>query len=899
MNSKRGISFVVLVVAIVVILILSSIVIIRSNDSRENARMTSYIATLRAVEESVDSYYLIYESFPVPDSISKKEYTANELLSLNDDIMLENEIIANEDQNATFYIIDTSLLGDIKGLAYGLDFKTANSTDVFVVSSGYKNVYYLKGMKINSNRYYSLSPFLVDSTKVKSNNSEDEEEVSNSTSFGKITVSSESSANKAQNMRIIFQISDGEDILIETTNNTSSPQFTTGQNIYMLGDLFTESQINDIVSSGKFIAKIKNGNSVVEQREIYVPSTNLLTINSDLNILSDDIVTFGEETNTISFSVDKANSISKVKYDYYYVYDFNNSSGYSKYYSNIDTDANLAKYITQNGKIAKAGSDGKYTIELPKNVRDIMVVLETSAGEYTYTSKGIYRLYSESIAYKNSANDVIVNSKVVSSAQDTVTVAYSLNDTTYTDFSAYSVTSNVSKYTNKVSSVENNYIYIKTTVTDSGKQYVFKDKLNIGGTSLTVTFDANGGTIDQTSKVVRYGETYGTLPTPTREGYVFKGWNGKNLVDYNNSLGDLKTINNGKVILDGSSVEGNRGNALLVQYRLNGIGSTSKSDYTNSTLIGLRSYIFNKNESFNDVYIKINTNKADPNIRFKNLELENGNNYTLSFNVESLSFENVKAVISNIQLEEGTIATAYEPYYITKDTEVVQEGDHTLTAIWEEGYEVTFDANGGTVDEKSKVVKYGEAYGTLPTPTRAGYTFKGWNGKNMFNYDSNLYWTSATIKDTINGEKIYKRDNSYNSSDIWPIFYTTTGNIDFEVGKQYTCSFDIWSDSNTSFKSSRFYINGSTVGTHTLSNISTVKQKMFASFIYNTQTSGSEILHIYPNTSSNTTNNIYVSNVLIEEGNTATDYEPYYITKDTEVVQEGDHTLTAIWEKNN
>ena len=34
------------------------------------------------------------------------------------------------------------------------------------------------------------------------------------------------------------------------------------------------------------------------------------------------------------------------------------------------------------------------------------------------------------------------------------------------------------------------------------------------------------------------------------------------------------------------------------------------------------------------------------------------------------------------------------------------------------------------------------------------------------------------------------------------------------------------------------------------------------------------------------------------EGSTATEYEPYYITSDTTVVQAKDHTLKAIWRQN-
>lgn len=39
---------------------------------------------------------------------------------------------------------------------------------------------------------------------------------------------------------------------------------------------------------------------------------------------------------------------------------------------------------------------------------------------------------------------------------------------------------------------------------------------------------------------------------------------------------------------------------------------------------------------------------------------------------------------------------------------------------------VTFDANGGSCSTLSAVCTYGQKYGTLPTPTRSGYTFNGW-----------------------------------------------------------------------------------------------------------------------------------------------------------------------------
>lgn len=41
---------------------------------------------------------------------------------------------------------------------------------------------------------------------------------------------------------------------------------------------------------------------------------------------------------------------------------------------------------------------------------------------------------------------------------------------------------------------------------------------------VTVLFNANGGVLDETSKQVVYYSTYGKLPEPTKEGFVFLGW---------------------------------------------------------------------------------------------------------------------------------------------------------------------------------------------------------------------------------------------------------------------------------------------------------------------------------------------------------------------------------------
>ncbi|MDR2963557.1 MAG: InlB B-repeat-containing protein, partial [Bacteroidales bacterium] len=42
---------------------------------------------------------------------------------------------------------------------------------------------------------------------------------------------------------------------------------------------------------------------------------------------------------------------------------------------------------------------------------------------------------------------------------------------------------------------------------------------------LTLSLNANGGTLSSTSISVAKGGAVGTLPTPTRTGYKFTGWN--------------------------------------------------------------------------------------------------------------------------------------------------------------------------------------------------------------------------------------------------------------------------------------------------------------------------------------------------------------------------------------
>ena len=103
---------------------------------------------------------------------------------------------------------------------------------------------------------------------------------------------------------------------------------------------------------------------------------------------------------------------------------------------------------------------------------------------------------------------------------------------------------------------------------------------------------------------------------------------------------------------------------------------------------------------------------------------------------------------------------------VTASTVCKATGNYTLYARWTaKKYTVTLNANGGSCSKSSITVTYDNAYGTLPTPTRSGYTFACWwttkatGGKQVTastvcyatgNYTLYARWTAKTYTVTLN-----------------------------------------------------------------------------------------------------------------------------------------------------
>ena len=214
----------------------------------------------------------------------------------------------------------------------------------------------------------------------------------------------------------------------------------------------------------------------------------------------------------------------------------------------------------------------------------------------------------------------------------------------------------------------------------------------------TVTFNANGGSANITSKVVREGEEYGELPTPTREGYTFKGWNGKNLLDLDDFVNTYSPYQNtkpekvnfedeevwkmyGHVNIDGREIH-----YLEGHFKDNTQYDISLSIYEVWSQSGTRYYpgiVIYVNYS-DGTSIRLNNFSHNQSENWQNVNYTSDKNKTISGITVSYGTSNAYSYIKNFQIEEGSEATEYEPYFVTSSTKVTQDKDHTLTAIWEQ-----------------------------------------------------------------------------------------------------------------------------------------------------------------------------------------------------------------------
>lgn len=236
----------------------------------------------------------------------------------------------------------------------------------------------------------------------------------------------------------------------------------------------------------------------------------------------------------------------------------------------------------------------------------------------------------------------------------------------------------------------------------------------------TVTFDSNGGSACSSIKVTYLG-TYGTLPTPTKPGYVFMGWK------YNNEM-----------ITATSPVSAQSDHKLVAQW---------EAAVPEFILI-----------TYGDLYGNNSWSIEESNIGALGLTKYNLGNALPIPSKKGYSF--VSWFIKE-DPNTGFVEDITDTTYMVKESDVMDKTEtHSLYAGWKPNtYTLSFNSNGGTA-YSSMSITYDRKYGyhqDLPVPTKDGYTFAGWYVSNVDGNGAGDHITDDTRVQTTSNQTLYAK----------------------------------------------------------------------------------------------------------------------------------------------
>ncbi len=573
-------------------------------------------------------------------------------------------------------------------------------------------------------------------------------------------------------------------------------------------------------------------------------------------------ITYLPALNSITLSVNAKQGDNEIV-KYYYSKD--NGETYEESTSNTYVFSNLLDSTSYQIKVKVQDSAGAYSTEYYKPVTTDIYISPTIT---TVSSSTTYNEITLNTTTQNGNNAVSKYYYAIDGG------AYTLGNSSYTfsnleENSTHTIKVKVEDTIGKMSNE-----YVLNVTTDS---YVLP---TITSVITDTTTDANAITIDVTAEkgsenITEYyyskdgGSNY---VKSTSSSYTFSNLTGKTkyylkvyVKDSNGRSSNeysLSTITTGEVFVS----------SISTISKTNGAYDTSKSENTNDTTSMFVTMPAASTISY-EISIK---NLSNTDYILKEVQAILNTNTNIENDIELK-----QKIIIGSNLKKTIVIT------LENNTDSEQVGKLILQYYFvKNNFTVTFDANGGTVATLSKNVSYGETYGNLPVPTRDGYTFKGWNGKNKLNlsqysYESDYYYVDKDIVKIIKTDTLSLINIGKTPSLIIGNEYTISASIEGSFdGRCYAFFFnDLYFDSCK---------NGRCINNYIVTSLEGDKTRL-----YILQNHSYASINIYP-----ITDEVIFSNIQIEEGSVATEYEPYYVTSDVKVTQVKNHTLTAIWEEN-
>ena len=416
MVKKQGITMVILVATVVIAVVIMSVSILAIRNATKNATLTSFKEEIVAISQEVENYYLLNKKMPTFED-NDMSYSASEIenLTLNPSSFKEELELNSEDDTTIFFKIDLSKLGATRSVRGNK--RNSDESDVYIVAYPSFNVYYLKGINVDGNYYFSYVKFDQSTNNIKIPDDSSSEIGTEELSVKKNT---KVWTNK-MGLEITTFISSGESIRFKYTNEKGEEvsnivNFTSDKlnktNIIKVDSLedvlFTSAQseaFNNLSQYKKILVIEKlNGQNVSASVRVdmsnYETEAPVCTVASGIDSKTD--------YNLITLNVsDSKSGVSKVRYEYYKKTSIN---GEEEFYT--DNQVYSAQNLIINGKEAKV-NNGKVSIKIPKDITWIKCIVldnaSNSTGVIDVDTKTAYYTYYSTI--KGTKNSVVFSIK--------------------------------------------------------------------------------------------------------------------------------------------------------------------------------------------------------------------------------------------------------------------------------------------------------------------------------------------------------------------------------------------------------------------------------------------------------------------------------------------------------
>ena len=403
----------------------------------------------------------------------------------------------------------------------------------------------------------------------------------------------------------------------------------------------------------------------------------------------------------------------------------------------------------------------------------------------------------------------------------------------------------------------------------------------------TLSIDPNGGycVSDNSTAVITVTKEYNSeesISERRKSGYTLTGYTLKNTATGSTTDVGGATFSFNSSTKTGVFKQGTVACTLVAVWTANTYAETFLNSYIS---IGTGAYnnggtwtVSNGEYSFKTVST---TSNGGPYLSNLYSLMSNGEKYRIYFTAKATTAISLTASFEAGGSKAISLTTGYQEFFV----DVTYNASSTYKAL-------TFYSTGWTGQTLSiknikvaKIATFNSTYGTLPTPTRTGYTFNGWS-KNFFNPTLTYGYTSTCTR---NGEIFTFDTGSQNSSSLFFEIqaWNNTSHVQGIFSATSTGVHSFVFTKNSSITQLRFKYNGNKVDSCFYYDVSSLPD-------------GSYVIQV--NITTMQMNKIVVKDIMIEQNanNSKTSYvsSTNYVLASSTVNEPFNRTLFASWTLN-